>query len=345
MTYELPELPEPIPHVESRRDAGERPPAIERLVPLEKNFYSKVIRYNQIPIKSAEAVDDRALQEAWKRLHMMLAKVPEIAANLSANGAELHIIGKNQVTSDLPENSQYKGKPFAGAKDFDERTRGVGGLFASCGEENLLRLKEDRYFGSDICVHEFAHTIYTYGLNNNVRESIKKQYESSLDKGKWSGCYAATNVEEFFAELSTWFFGSHGDYGKISPSPKVGPTWLKEYDADAFTVLSDLYSGRTKVARPPSTVLQKLPVNIEAKVKSTSSAIPTEIRFVNELSYPVKVYWLDYQGKRAYYAEVEPHATFTQQTFLTHPWLVTDGNEKPLAIFLPTEQLGVAIIK
>jgi len=46
----------------------------------------------------------------------------------------------------------------------DPRTRGLGGLLTSCGEENLLGLEKDRYRGRDICVHEFAHNILGYGV-------------------------------------------------------------------------------------------------------------------------------------------------------------------------------------
>ena len=139
---------------------------------------------------------------------MMLGRAPGIAANLATDGAELHVIGKAQATSDLPEDRHLKGKPFDGDLDVDQRTRGLGGLLASCGEENLLRLPGDRYAGRDICVHEFAHTILAFGLPDEVRRRITEQFRRSSERGLWKSAYAASNDDEFFAELSMWYFGS-----------------------------------------------------------------------------------------------------------------------------------------
>src|SRR5689334_13977648 len=87
--------------------------------PAENGFYAKMVQYQGIPIKAPEVVDDQALVEAWQRMHMMLRSTPEIVANLVSQEAELHIIGKDQVTSDLPENRHHKGKPFDGKLDID----------------------------------------------------------------------------------------------------------------------------------------------------------------------------------------------------------------------------------
>ena len=125
----------------------------------------------------------------------------------------MHIIGRDQVTTDLPEWRQDKGKPLAEYHGLtrDERTRGMGGLLTSCGEENLLRLDKDRYRGRDICVHEFAHNILAHGVSRAVRQKVRDQYRRSLDHGLWVGSYAGSNDDEFFAELAMWYFGTHGD--------------------------------------------------------------------------------------------------------------------------------------
>ncbi len=174
--------------------------------------------------------------------------MPAIRANLAANGVELHIIGKDEVTSDLPEHRHLKGKPFEGKLTVDQRTRGLGGRLASCGEENLLHLPGDRYAGRDICAHEFAHAIRAYGLSDDVRARIRKQYDASLARGRWKTAYAATNDDEFFAELSMWYFGTRGDLGRIKPPPKPGRDWLRKYDPEAFDLLDALYTGGLAVS-------------------------------------------------------------------------------------------------
>jgi hypothetical protein len=218
---------------------------IKVISPPEHGFYSKELDYHGIKIKASAVVEDTALFEAQHRLDMMLKNLPEERARLSRRNAELHIIGRNQLTSDLPENRRWKGKKNFDKKnhmDIDERTRGVGGLLASCGEENLLRLWEDRYRGHDICIHEFAHTLMMFGLDTRTREKITKQYRHSKELGLWKGMYAATDAGEFFAELSTWYFGRRGNYGSLYPSPKPGPGWLRNYDPAAYALLKSIYS-------------------------------------------------------------------------------------------------------
>ena len=136
---------------------------------------------------------DEALYAAYDRLAMMMAHLPNVPANLAAAGAELHIIGRDQVTTDLPEWRHDKGKPLAEYNGLtrDQRTRGMGGLLTSCGEENLLKLENDRYRGRDICVHEFSpqHP----GLRRSPGRSgvsSRPSAQRSLKAGLWVKSYA-----------------------------------------------------------------------------------------------------------------------------------------------------------
>ncbi len=222
---------------------GTRIERIALIDPPEQGFFSKQLHYDGIPIKAHRDVSDEALWAARQRLEMMLGKVPSARERLRAAGAELHIIGRNQVTSDLPDYRHLRGKPFAGTQTVDERTRGLGGLRSSCGEENLLKLPKDRYRGRDICVHEFAHNIFDRGMTPEVRRTFQEQYRRSLDQGLWAGAYAATNPGEFFAELSMWYFGTHGDLRMKGPPPGKGPEGLRAYDPEAFELFDRFYRG------------------------------------------------------------------------------------------------------
>jgi hypothetical protein len=196
-------------------------------------------------------VTDEALYAAYDRLNLMLTNLPTVTSNLAAAGVELHIIGRHQVTTDLPEWRHDKGKPLEEYNGLtrDQRTRGMGGLMTSCGEENLLRLDKDKYHGRDICVHEFAHSIRNFGVSEEVVALFDKQYSRSLSQGLWKGAYAATNPDEFFAELSMWYFGTRGDLNMTGAKPENGPEGLRRYDAEAFTLLDNFYHGRFKVNR------------------------------------------------------------------------------------------------
>ena len=226
-------------------------PPITALVPPEKDFFSKQLDFRGIPIKAHEVVADEALRAAWDRLSMMLSNQPTVISNLADAGAALHVIGRNQVTTDLPEWRHDKGiaRPEYKGQTRDQRTRGMGGRLTSCGEENLLKLEKDRYRGRDICVHEFSHNIRNRGIPRDVRERFNEQYKNSLAKGLWQKSYAGSNADEFFAELSMWYFGTHGDLHMTGQKPENGPEGLKKYDPQAFALLDEFYSGRMKIPR------------------------------------------------------------------------------------------------
>jgi hypothetical protein len=224
-------------------------PGIVALNPPEKDFFSKLLDFHGVPVKAPAVVADQALQAAYARLSMLLSNQPMVISNLSAAGAELHIIGRDQVTTDLPEWRHDKGvpRPEYHGLTRDQRTRGMGGLLTSCGEENLLKLEQDRYRGRDICVHEFSHNIRSHGVPREIRARFDEQYHRSLDHGLWQKSYAGSDPDEFFAELTMWYFGTHGDLHMTGPKPENGPDGLKKYDPEAFALLDEFYSGRMKI--------------------------------------------------------------------------------------------------
>ena len=311
--------------------------------PPERGFFSKVLDYQGIPIKAHRDVSDDALLVAHARLRRMLSRAPAVVANLRAEAVELHIIGKDQVTSDLPYLRHYKGKPFDGDLTIDERTRGVGGQLVSCGEENLLRLPGDRYAGRDICVHEFAHAIFTYGLDEPTRERIKRQYHQSLAAGRWATAYAATNVEEFFAELSMWYFGTRGDYGNMSPPPEIGRDGLARYDPETFRLLDDIYSGRIEVTALSLVELRPVEPRRWSEQRS-SEGKGTTIRIRNCTSDTLQLLWVDAEGNRKPYGELSPGEQRAQATFAGHVWVLVGPSERDVAMFVATEQPGLGVV-
>ncbi|MGH7954014.1 MAG: anthrax toxin lethal factor-related metalloendopeptidase [Limisphaerales bacterium] len=238
--------------------SGAAKPKIILLNPPEQDFFSKELIFHGIPIKAPGVVADAAVYEAYNRVAMMLTnfvvKQPMLISNLVASGVELHIIGRHQVTSDLPEFRNLKGKhlPQYNGETIDQRTRGMGGRLSSVGEENLLKLKSDHYYGRDICVHEFAHAIRNEGLPRKIVARFNEQYKRSLAKGLWKGAYSASNPDEFFAELSMWYFGTHGDLTMTGPKPANGREGLRKYDPEAYALFDGFYSGRINIGKRES---------------------------------------------------------------------------------------------
>ena len=82
-----------------------------------------------------------------------------------------------------------------------------------CAEENLLALPSDRHKDHrDIATHEFAHVIHRHGVDAAYGKRITAAYARAKADGLWRTAYAMTNEQEFFAELSMWYFYSRGDY-------------------------------------------------------------------------------------------------------------------------------------
>jgi dipeptidyl-peptidase-4 len=70
----------------------------------------------------------------------------------------------------------------------------------------------------------------------------------------------------------------------------------------------------------------------------------TSITFVNQLTTPVTIFWIDAQGQQQAYGTVEPGQKKNQHTFSGHRWLVTDDKKTILAVFTAVEEGGHAII-
>lgn len=73
----------------------------------------------------------------------------------------------------------------------------------------------------------------------------------------------------------------------------------------------------------------------EHGLRSLAGTTSTAITFVNNSATTIRTYWIDYQGTRKFYAEVQPGRSYVQQTYLTHPWVVTNSQEDCLGVYMP----------
>ena len=322
------------------------PPAVCALDPPEQGFYSKSLDLGGLAIKAHADVSDESMREAWRRLHRLLEHVPQGWSNLVAAGAELHIIGKNQKMVDMPEYRQWKGRKYEGDLTLDERARGLGGLVASCGEDNLLKLPGDAFRDHrDICSHEFAHTLMEFGLGPGLVRRLEEQYRRSTGRGLWKTAYAATSPGEYFAELSMWYFDSRGAFGRLEPPPKEGREWLASYDPEGFRLLDDLYSGRLPIAPRAGVTLALLPASREKDLRSLRSDASTGLSVRNLTAGTVTVYWLDTAGRRVKYDAIDAGAVWSISTFVTHPWVFTDAAGRALGLVVAADQPGTVVLR
>jgi hypothetical protein len=85
---------------------------------------------------------------------------------------------------------------------------------------------------------------------------------------------------------------------------------------------------------------------VAPSARSREAKMPTTIEFVNQTAYQIVVVvsWIDYQGQAHPYATLQPGQSYSAQTYLTHPWVVTTTDGICLGIYLPTLRPGRVVI-
>jgi hypothetical protein len=84
-----------------------------------------------------------------------------------------------------------------------------------------------------------------------------------------------------------------------------------------LAVLAPIGSLAAGVIKPDSACAD------EAKYKSLDGLHKAALTVINNSDETVKVYWLNYQGKRTFYRDLAPRTSYVQETWLTHPWVIS----------------------
>lgn len=66
----------------------------------------------------------------------------------------------------------------------------------------------------------------------------------------------------------------------------------------------------------------------EGSIKSPSSYNAASVTFDNKTAGDLKVYWIDFDGKRKLYYTLKAHTTYTQATWIGHVWVVANGADQ-----------------
>ncbi len=66
---------------------------------------------------------------------------------------------------------------------------------------------------------------------------------------------------------------------------------------------------------------------------SVGGGATTKVRWVNNRTSPIGVYWLNYTGYLVYYESIAPHASFTQTTFRSQAWVMLNGSFNCVGFF------------
>jgi len=201
-------------------------------------FYQKYLDAGGLPVLGSTNVSDYAMLEArWILLHM-LAHRPEILQVMATNGARLVVMAHNEYTTDVPEQAARSPKVY-----WDRRARGLGGRVCSCAEENLLCFPGDPYATENILIHEFGHAILNVGvraIDPAFKDRVRAAYRKAIDAGLWKRTYAASDVEEYWAEaVQDWFDNNRendAQHNHVNTRAE-----LKEYDPPLAALCAEVF--------------------------------------------------------------------------------------------------------
>ncbi|HEY7311012.1 MAG TPA: hypothetical protein VH643_16730 [Gemmataceae bacterium] len=201
-------------------------------------FYTKYTEYKGYPILSSAKVSDEALLEARYLISQMLADRDDIVRAIRGKKCRFVVMAPAEMTTDVPEQRNMKPKEY-----WDRRARGLGGRITSCGEENLLNLRGDRYRKENILIHEFAHCIHQQGLRSvdpKFDARLRIVYAEAMEKGLWKDTYAATNVGEYWAEAVQSYFDCNAPAGGVHNDVNTREK-LAKYDPAVFALIDEVF--------------------------------------------------------------------------------------------------------
>lgn len=129
-----------------------------------------------------------------------------------------------------------------------------------------------------------------------------------------------------------------------SPSPSAGtatptasPTASPVASASPVGALPASGSAITVTGMKTSTCAE------EGTIRSGTGA-STYVRFTNNSAGRITVYWLNTLGRRVEYRKLAKGESYEQQTFVTHPWLITGEQGQCLGIYTPESTVKATLV-
>ena len=222
------------------------PPAALKLDP----FYKKYMNVNGIHVVSSWRVPDSCFYALYISIKNLTDVMPkEVMESLTSRNTRIGIMARYEGTTDIPEHAFLVNDTTL---NWDVRARGLGGTlempFSTCAEENVLAYQIDKYHAEDILIHEFAHTIHNVGIapvHPEFNDELKAALDAAVAAGRWKNVYAATNIEEYWAEgVQNWFNvnaevdnnNGDGKHNKINTREE-----LKRYDPRLYGILARFF--------------------------------------------------------------------------------------------------------
>jgi len=212
------------------------PPQIVERFRLDTAFYKRYADANGYPILGSAKVSPTAIAIVRDQVNYMLGHRPDVRDTMIAHGGRIVVMAETEYTMDVPEQRRWvvpkyldpRLTPQERARYYEAgglgsmsaeaywnvRARGMGGTLTTCAEENVLGFYGTRYWGTNICVHEFSHAIMGAGIGN----ADPKWFQEIVDAYKHAKAtclrtadgYAGNTFNEYWAGGVEWYVGNGG---------------------------------------------------------------------------------------------------------------------------------------
>ncbi len=190
------------------------------------------------------------------------------------------VIPANRLTTDYAPFDRLRGTSTGDGRTWDT-VRGIGNTplgelrYSSMPEENLLGIPCTATYtptsgptagvpqtlgqypeGYSVATHEVAHSLQGAALTEEDNETIQDAYDDRktaatadpTNPDMWvdgrEGCYASTNVAEFYAQLSNAYLGTNGGTDPTTGDTRHnGKDWVRSHEPEVYEILERVYAG------------------------------------------------------------------------------------------------------
>lgn len=153
--------------------------------------------------------------------------------------------------------------------------------------------------------------------------------ETSPEREAFAAAKELGTADAWNAFLSNYPSGFHADLARA---------YLKKLSGGAGTA-----PAAAKAATPVTTATM-VSCSRQGKIRSKNSDTAAKIIFKNTSGAYRSIMWLDFEGRPKTYANLNAGEEVTLETFLTHPWMVTDGPGNCIEIALPRSGTSVVAL-
>ena len=212
-------------------------------------YYTQFVPVKGVMVKGHKSVDPAALLAGAEIVDAMLSGREDIVRCMSLQGADLAVIPRDQVNTDLPEFAHLaETMDFTGRRRDTFEIRGLGGVMgqpvSSAAEEQLLGNWESQHprypYRGLVATHEYAHAVQNLCFTQEDWEKWNKFYDKAVEENWYPGSHMMADIYEFFAVFSTGYFEVTNELGH---NPDREELW--DRFPEIIRALDEIYLGAT----------------------------------------------------------------------------------------------------